>query len=233
MMWTASALAAGRLGAGALGRPRFVSRILGGGNKDQDRSQVLLVRAFAIRDLALGVATMGALRRRSPQARQLLLIGALCDLVDAVLIARHREQGRSCPSSPGCIACASCLLRRHDRSHVPADRRPDPPRRACRQPYGVDPRISTAPTPQPIWQLAVAGLVGGVRRRAGPPVLLSLAVEEDAVSNDERPDDVIAEGAALHPTAPPRSHVGNRQHRHRSLAPMVDRVRDAIRGART
>lgn len=98
MMWTASALATGRLatgaGAGALGRPRFVSRILSGGNRDQDRSQVLLVRAFAIRDLALGVATMGALRGRSPQAPQLLLFGALCDFADAVLIARHPFMAR-------------------------------------------------------------------------------------------------------------------------------------------
>lgn len=89
--WMSYALAAGRLAIGitAAARPHVVSRLLAGRAGENAPSAHVLTRALAVRDIALAVATLDVLRRRSPATPTLLLVGALCDGTDAALTARH------------------------------------------------------------------------------------------------------------------------------------------------
>jgi hypothetical protein len=91
MTWMSYALAAGRLAIGisALARPHVVSRLLVGRSGENAPSAPVLTRALAVRDVALAVATLDVLGRRSRAMPTLLLVGALCDVTDAALTARH------------------------------------------------------------------------------------------------------------------------------------------------
>jgi hypothetical protein len=90
MTWMSHTLAAGRLAIGitAAARPHVVSRVLTGRAGEEEPSAHVLTRALAVRDVALGVATLDVLRRRSRATPTLLLAGAVCDGADAALIAR-------------------------------------------------------------------------------------------------------------------------------------------------
>ena len=79
---TAAALNLGRaaLGAGILLAPDRAATLLIGGDADRPGVRVL-TRMAGARDLALGLATLDALRARRPM-RTLVLLGGLCDAVD-------------------------------------------------------------------------------------------------------------------------------------------------------
>jgi hypothetical protein len=94
------ALAAGRVAVGAtvFVRPALLTRTMGADQVTAERS-AWVVRMFAVRDLALGAGALWALNasRRGrvagllgvgtdPRVRQLLLLGVLCDLGDAVAV---------------------------------------------------------------------------------------------------------------------------------------------------
>lgn len=83
------------LGVAALLAPRTVGRLLfhGGADARLPASTVTTLRMFGGRDLAMGVATLLARRRRSPALRGWLQAGALVDALDvAALLA---DRGRS------------------------------------------------------------------------------------------------------------------------------------------
>jgi hypothetical protein len=107
------ALAAGRVAIGATVfiRPALLTKTMGADQVTADRS-AWVVRMFAVRDLALGAGVLWALdnARRGrlggllgggpdPVLRQMLLLGVLCDLGDAVAVtdALRRRHARFLP----------------------------------------------------------------------------------------------------------------------------------------
>lgn len=108
-------LAAGRIAVGAtvFVRPALLTRTMGADPVTADRS-AWVARMFAVRDLALGAGVLWALNasRRGrlggllgggtdPVVRQLLLLGVLCDLGDAVAVtdALRRRHARVLPGA--------------------------------------------------------------------------------------------------------------------------------------
>lgn len=109
------ALAAGRIAVGAtvFVRPGLLTKTMGADQVTADRS-AWVARMFAVRDLALGAGVLWALNasRRGrvagllgvgpdPRVRQLLLLGVLCDLGDAVAVsdALRKRHARLLPGA--------------------------------------------------------------------------------------------------------------------------------------
>lgn len=115
-----AALNAGRvvLGITALAAPDLAARLL---VHPDDRRPVLrmFTRLVGVRDLALGVATLDALRRDPSGARKLLWLGALCDLSDAAATARERDVPRPARYLATLVALAGTAAGAHAATHLP------------------------------------------------------------------------------------------------------------------
>lgn len=90
-----TALAAGRIGIGlaAVAAPGWMGGIWVGRVAKRPDAQVM-VRAFGVRDIALGAATLGALRAAGPGGvgfRVLTGLGVAVDLVDAASTLAARD----------------------------------------------------------------------------------------------------------------------------------------------
>jgi hypothetical protein len=93
------ALATGRIAVGATvyARPTVLAKGMGADSTTAERT-AWVARMFAVRDLALGLGVLWALNRSrrgrvagllggtDPALRELLLLGVLCDLGDAVAV---------------------------------------------------------------------------------------------------------------------------------------------------
>lgn len=93
---TPSHLAWGRVGAGAsmVVRPRMLPTLMGADSATATRTG-WAVQMLGIRDLALGVGTLVALRGQDRAAtRTWLTMGVLCDAVDALAIGGALVKGR-------------------------------------------------------------------------------------------------------------------------------------------
>jgi hypothetical protein len=107
---TPTSLAWGRVAAGAsmLVRPRALPQLLGVDSATSARVG-WSVQMLGIRDLALGVGTLGALRGQDRQAaRSWLALGVLCDAVDAFAIGGALVKGRV--SKAGALAAVGVAL---------------------------------------------------------------------------------------------------------------------------
>lgn len=107
------ALATGRFAVGAtvFARPTLLAKGMGVDSTTAERT-AWVARMFAVRDLALGLGVLWALNRSrrgrvagllggtDPALRELLLLGVLCDLGDAVAVA-GALRGRSVRILPG------------------------------------------------------------------------------------------------------------------------------------
>ena len=102
-------LAWGRVGAGAsmVVRPTALPRLMGADSATATRT-AWAVQMLGIRDLALGVGTLAALRGQDRRAaRTWLTMGVLCDAVDALAIGGALVRGRvSKAGAVGAIAVA-------------------------------------------------------------------------------------------------------------------------------
>ena len=90
-----SSLAWGRVGAGStmVLRPSAVPRLMGLDSATAARAG-WAVQMLGIRDLALGVGTLVALRRDRRAARTWMALGAVCDTVDALALGGAALRGR-------------------------------------------------------------------------------------------------------------------------------------------
>lgn len=112
------ALNAGRvaLGVTALAAPGLASRLL---VRPEDRRPVLrmFTRLVGVRDLALGVATVEAVRDPA-RARRLLWLGVLCDLSDAAATIRQRDVPRTARYLTTAVALAGVAAGAHAAVHL-------------------------------------------------------------------------------------------------------------------
>lgn len=93
---TPTHLAWGRVGAGAsmVVRPKALPQLMGADSATATRVG-WAVQMLGIRDLALGVGTLVALRGQDrPAARTWMTMGVLCDAVDALAIGGAMVRGR-------------------------------------------------------------------------------------------------------------------------------------------
>jgi hypothetical protein len=113
------ALNAGRvaLGATALAAPGLARRLL---VRPEDRRPVIdmFTRLVGVRDVALGVATVGSLRDPA-RARRLLWLGVLCDLSDAAATIRQRDVPRAARYLTTAVALAGVAAGAHAAVHLP------------------------------------------------------------------------------------------------------------------
>lgn len=107
----ATTLALGRVGMGLAGivAPRWFGGIWVG--RIADRSDVgVMVRAFGVRDVALGLATLGAMRAGGtdgPGFRALTTLGIGVDVVDTVSTLAARDDIPNATFSAGVAAAAA------------------------------------------------------------------------------------------------------------------------------
>lgn len=102
-----TALQAGRIGIGlaAVVAPSFVGRQWIGRSGTQPDTQVM-TRAFGIRDVALGVATLGAMRSAGTDGVGFRVLMGVGVVVDAVDLASAAAAGDEIPSAGQTMAIA-------------------------------------------------------------------------------------------------------------------------------